>query len=655
MPKAAALVLFLLVGGPLAALADDSPDELFAAAKRGDAPALQAALKKGVDVNARTSYGATALSFAASRGHLTVVQALIEAGAEINTTDTFYQATPIGWAAGAGHTEIVKLLLEHGASDVKAALQSGARRGSVEMVQAALDTGKVTAEEAFEAREVAEQFRHPKVADLLAPLAAKAPKPFEVDPATLQGYAGVYQSGEGLQYEVLVNGGKLQIGLMGRPKTTVLAKDNVTFARDGAAYAFQLADGQVAGFTLQRDKEPTFFKRVTKTAPAVSPLAVEDSEPLNTSGNWPSFRGGGARGVADGQHAPLKWDVEKSLNVRWRTPIEGLSHACPIVWGDKIFIVTAVSKSKPANLRTGLFGDVDPVEDEGEQSWQVLCLEKATGRILWLRIAHEGAPAVKRHPKSTHANPTPCTDGKHVVAFFASEGLYCYDTEGKLLWRKSLGVLDSGWFYDADYQWGFASSPIIFGDTVIVQCDIQQGSFIAAFRLSDGSEVWRTAQGDSHLVDSHRTRVCRGADAHHQRHALRPRLRPGQRPGVVALLRAFGNRRADAGGGPQPHLHRQRLSPHPADLRRAPRGFRRRVPRAEPARQLRHRLEPKPRRALHADADCLRRVSLRLRQRRRAGLLRRQDRRPPLPAAPARRRRLFRLAGGRRRAALFHF
>ena len=101
-------------------------------------------------------------------------------------------------------------------------------------------------------------------------------------------------------------------------------------------------------------------------------------------------------------------------------------------------------------------------------------------------------------------NPTVATDGKYVVAFFGSEGLYCYDMDGNLQWMKNLGVLDSGWFYDPGYQWGFGASPTLFEDKVIVQCDIQKDSYVAAFRLSDGEEVWRTARENEipKLVDS---------------------------------------------------------------------------------------------------------------------------------------------------------
>jgi outer membrane protein assembly factor BamB len=112
--------------------------------------------------------------------------------------------------------------------------------------------------------------------------------------------------------------------------------------------------------------------------------------------------------------------------------------------------------------------------------------------VLWERVAHTGVPQVKRHMKATHANSTPATDGKHVVALFGSAGLYCYDVDGKLLWKKDLGVLDAGWFYDPSYQWEYAASPILYGNLVIVQADLQKGSFIAAYDLAEGRQVWRT-------------------------------------------------------------------------------------------------------------------------------------------------------------------
>jgi len=208
--------------------------------------------------------------------------------------------------------------------------------------------------------------------------------------------------------------------------------------------------------------------------------------------HWPSFRGPNATGIAAGKPAPATWNAEKGENILWKTPIPGLSVSSPVVWGDRIFVTSAISSDPEAKFRHGLFGDVEPSKDLSKHSWRVYAIDKASGKILWERTAHEGAPRSKRHPKSSQASPTPATDGKHLVAWFGSEGLYVYDFDGKLLWKKDFGVLSAGWFYDPDYEWGVASSPIIWKDLVILQVDVQKDSFIAAFRLKDGSEAWRT-------------------------------------------------------------------------------------------------------------------------------------------------------------------
>jgi len=207
--------------------------------------------------------------------------------------------------------------------------------------------------------------------------------------------------------------------------------------------------------------------------------------------NWPQFRGPGATGVVEGKPAVVKWDVPKATNVRWKTEIPGLAHSSPVVWGNKVFVTTAVTTGKD-ETRYGLFGDVAPVKDDPKHIWKVYALDKDTGKILWEQVAYEGVPKVKRHPKSTHADSTPVTDGKYLIALFGSHGLYAYDLNGKLLWKQDIGMLDSGWFYDADYQWEHGSSPIIFRDLVIIQADIQKDSFIAAYSLKDGKLVWKT-------------------------------------------------------------------------------------------------------------------------------------------------------------------
>jgi outer membrane protein assembly factor BamB len=143
-----------------------------------------------------------------------------------------------------------------------------------------------------------------------------------------------------------------------------------------------------------------------------------------------------------------------------------------------------------------MYGDVAPVEGEPPQSFRVFCIDRWSGKVLWARTAAGGQPKTKRHPKSSHANPTPATDGRHVAVFFGSEGLYVYDLEGRLLWKKDLGVLEASFYVAPTAQWGFASSPVIADGKLIVLADVLKDSFLAAFDVRTGNPLWRTARAD---------------------------------------------------------------------------------------------------------------------------------------------------------------
>ena len=211
--------------------------------------------------------------------------------------------------------------------------------------------------------------------------------------------------------------------------------------------------------------------------------------------NWPSFRGPNANGIAENYSTPVSWDIDTSKNIKWKTTIPGLAHSSPIIWGDRMYVTTA-SGEADAELKVGLYGNIEPVDDDSVHEWKVYCLDKKSGKILWERTAHKGVPKVKRHPKATHANTTPATDGKYIVAFFGSEGLFCYDMDGKLVWKKDFGLLDSAFFMVPTAQWEFASSPVIHQGVVIVQCDALNTAFLAALDIKTGKEIWRTARED---------------------------------------------------------------------------------------------------------------------------------------------------------------
>lgn len=213
--------------------------------------------------------------------------------------------------------------------------------------------------------------------------------------------------------------------------------------------------------------------------------------------DWPGFRGINAGGVDDAARSlPDSWSVPDKTGIKWRVPLRGLGHSSPVVWGDHVCTASAISGTPDPQLKIGLYGDIGSVLDQTEHQFIVACFDKRSGKVRWERTARSGVPIVKRHPKSTHASSTLAIDGRHVVAMFGSEGMYAYNMNGDLLWKKEFGTLDSGFFMAPEAQWGFASSPVIHGGRVILQADVQKGSFVAAFDVRTGKELWRTPRAD---------------------------------------------------------------------------------------------------------------------------------------------------------------
>ncbi|MDX1564889.1 MAG: PQQ-binding-like beta-propeller repeat protein, partial [Phycisphaeraceae bacterium] len=211
---------------------------------------------------------------------------------------------------------------------------------------------------------------------------------------------------------------------------------------------------------------------------------------------WPSFRGMRASGVAENQNLPPGWDVSKGRNLRFKVAIPGLAHSSPILWGDRLFVTTAISSRADAAFKPGLYGSGKASEDRSVHRWQVICLDAKTGRTLWTKTAAEGKPQDRRHNKATYANATPVTDGRHVVALFGSEGLFAYTVEGVFVWKHDLGRLEVGAYNARHYEWGSASSPILYKNRVIVQCDTQGQSFLRAIDLKTGRTLWNTPRDE---------------------------------------------------------------------------------------------------------------------------------------------------------------
>lgn len=237
------------------------------------------------------------------------------------------------------------------------------------------------------------------------------------------------------------------------------------------------------------EPKTTLVRRISHTSTARPP---KQPDWKSEKGSWPSFRGAQASGVADGQNLPDTWNAKTGENILWRLPIPGLAHSSPVVWGNRVFVTSAVSSDPKASFRPGLYGDGDASQDRSRHRFMLYAVDKRNGKILWERVAHEGVPVDKRHIKSTYANSTPATDGRIVVAWFGSQGVHAFDVNGRSLWKVDLGRVDMGAYDIPTYEWGPASSPIIWNNLVILQCDTQTDSFLLALDANTGKTVWKT-------------------------------------------------------------------------------------------------------------------------------------------------------------------
>jgi outer membrane protein assembly factor BamB len=189
--------------------------------------------------------------------------------------------------------------------------------------------------------------------------------------------------------------------------------------------------------------------------------------------NWHRWRGPDATGVAPHGNPPLTWDG--STNVKWKVPIEGRGTASPIVWGDKVFILTAVDTGNP---------DPTGAARKNVHQFKVICLNRTTGERIWERVAREHAPHESLHETNTHASGSPTTDGRFLYASFGSFGVYCYDLDGNPKWGVDLGDMQTR------NEFGEGVSPTIHGDTLIINWDQESDSKIYALDAATGQEKW---------------------------------------------------------------------------------------------------------------------------------------------------------------------
>ena len=190
--------------------------------------------------------------------------------------------------------------------------------------------------------------------------------------------------------------------------------------------------------------------------------------------NWPAWRGPLATGVAPLADPPVEFSETK--NLKWKVKLPGSGASTPIVWEQKVFILTAIPTGKKA--------DAAPDALEIHQ-FVVLCYDRATGRELWRQVAQERAPYADHHKDHGYASASPVTDGELLIAHFGSYGTYAYDLDGKLLWEKQLGVMQTR------HNFGEGSSPALASNLAVIVWDHEGDDFIVALDKRTGKEVWR--------------------------------------------------------------------------------------------------------------------------------------------------------------------
>ncbi len=252
-------------------------------------------------------------------------------------------------------------------------------------------------------------------------------------------------------------------------------------------------------------------------------------EASSDSAQWGQFRGPDGNGSSTTARPPTRWS--NSQNVRWKVAIPGGGHSSPVVWNDRVYLLTAVptggdaaaepSAGEPAPGRGGPPGrGMRRPPPDKPYEFTVLCLNRADGAILWQTIVKNAIPKEGGHPTNTHASASPVTDGKHIYAFFGSYGLYCLDLDGKVVWERDLGQMQTR------NSFGEGSSPALYDNTLVVTWDHEGPSFIEAMDASTGKTLWKVDRdeptswatpriipsGDSVQVVTNGTRALRSYD-----------------------------------------------------------------------------------------------------------------------------------------------
>ena len=210
----------------------------------------------------------------------------------------------------------------------------------------------------------------------------------------------------------------------------------------------------------------------------------------NAEGRWPQFRGPGGRGVAEGVDLPSRWSPDQ--NIAWTQDLPGRGWSSPVVWGNRVYVTTAVNLGESEDPKKGLyFGGDRPEAPDSVHQLMVLAIDLETGMIVWRQIVHEGVPKTAIHLKNSFASETPATDGQNVYAYFGGVGLFCLDRDdGNVRWSHPFPA------HKTRHGWGYAASPVLYDDQVLIVNDNEDDSYFVAINKQSGKETWRVTRDE---------------------------------------------------------------------------------------------------------------------------------------------------------------
>ena len=505
-------------------------EQMLNAVANGDVAGVAALLEQGVDPRAplpvRANVGTPPVYVAAELKDAALVKLLLDHGADPDTKNVETGRTLLRLASLPGDNvktmeatgEILKALMERGAGANGESLNALMYGGRIDVVRTIVGWGRVDPSYLNQALGTARQGQQWGLVDVLVKAGAKEPGPIDQRraPERLRLMEGVYRSpsGQELVLRLHPEGNQVVLERAGRDPISLDPIDLILLrSLDRSVVATRQAGPlPPPELTLTEGGRSEVFARTAAALPPARTAAAAPAAPrvapwpaatTAASREWPSFRGPSSSGVMDGANLPTAWDVEKGINVKWKTPIPGLSHGSPISWGNRVFVVSAVAQDDAAvpflsGLHSGsTAGSTNRTYvDTLPHTWRVYALDRETGEIVWERVAKAGVPRLGRHMNQSQADSTPVTDGTHVVVWFGSEGLYCYDFDGNLVWEKDLGPLRSGYMTDPTWTWNTSTSLTLYKNLVFLQADLLEDSFITAIGLRTGEEVWRTERDE---------------------------------------------------------------------------------------------------------------------------------------------------------------